>query len=150
MTKELNLLIDQLESHISDFEKTNAAVSTATVGWQIDHSLIMINVIADQIKKSNPDDYKWRFNALRAFFKIANKFPRGKARAPKSVRPMETASIEDLRSKLVLAKNNCADLASLSARSYFTHPIFGKLNLKQTIWFLRLHTKHHLKIIEEM
>lgn len=150
MTKQLQLLISELESHIPDFEKTNPKVSNSTVGWQVDHSLIMVNVIIDQLKKSNPNEYKWRFNKLRMVFKIVNKFPRGKARAPKSVQPLSTASVEDLNTKVILAKKNLAHLESLPANSYFTHPIFGDLNLKQTIWFLRLHTKHHLNIIEDI
>lgn len=150
MTKQLQLLISELELHIPDFEKTNPKVSNSTVGWQADHSLIMVNVIADQLKKSNPNDYKWRFNKFRAIFKIVNQFPRGKVRAPKSVQPVGIASIEELRTKVILTKKNLADLESLPADSYFAHPIFGDLNLKQTIWFLRLHTKHHLKIIQDI
>lgn len=149
MTK-LNALLNELESHIQDYEKSNPAISASTIGWQIDHSLIMVNVIVNQVRNSNPEEYKWRFNTLRAFFRIANKFPRGKARAPKSVRPIDTASIEDLKEKILLAKKNVAELELLPANSYFTHPIFGNLNLKQTLWFLELHTKHHLKIIEEI
>ena len=150
MMKQLQLLISELESHIADFDKSNPKISNSTVGWQVDHSLIMVNVIIDQLKKSNPNNYRWRFNKLRMVFKIVNKFPRGKVRAPKSVQPVGIASVEELRTKVILTKKNLADLESLPADSYFTHPIFGELNLKQTIWFLRLHTKHHLKIIQDI
>jgi len=148
--QQLQRLISELESHIPNFERTNPNVSNSTIGWQVDHSLIMVNIIVDQVKKSNPADYKWRFNGFRTFFKIANKFPRGKVRAPKSVQPLGIASVEDLKAKVILAKKNIAELESLPANSYFIHPIFGNLNLRQTIWFLRLHTKHHLTIIEEI
>ena len=56
--KQLQSILDQLESHIPDFEKTNPAVSASTVGWQIDHSLLVINKVTSEIKDSNPDDYK--------------------------------------------------------------------------------------------
>jgi len=150
MMKQLQILISELESHIPNFDKSYPKVSNSTVGWQIDHSLIMVNVIVDQLKKSNPNDYKWRFNKFRAIFKIVNQFPRGKVRAPKSVQPLGTASVEELKAKVILVRKNLADLELLPANSYFKHPIFGDLNLKQTIWFLRLHTKHHLKIIKDI
>ena len=49
-----------------------------------------------------------------------------------------------------IAKNSLVDLETLNANSYFTHPYFGDLNLKKTIWFLNLHTNHHLKIIKDI
>ena len=47
-------------------------------------------------------------------------------------------------------KINPFDLETLNANSYFKHPYFGDLNLKKTLWFLNLHTNHHLKIIKDI
>ena len=150
MTK-LQSILDQLESHIPDFEKTNAAVSTSTVGWQIDHSLLVVNKVISDIKKSNPRDYKWKFNKNRFLvFIILRKIPRGKVRVPKEVQPFEEITLEHLKNKLEITRNNIAELKLLEAKNYFSHPFMGDLNLKTTIDFLELHTKHHLKIIEDM
>lgn len=148
--RKLKAIVAQLESYSADFEKSNPSVSNATIGWQIDHSLLVINSVIEQLKNSNPDHYKWRFNKMRIFIQIINTIPRGKVRAPKLVNPMEMATFEDLNAKLELAKKNISDLEKLPAKSYFTHPFFGDLNLKSTIWFLKLHTKHHLKIIQDI
>jgi len=147
---KLQEIIHQLENQIPNFEKTNVAVSQSTVGWQIDHSLLVINGVVEQLKNSNPKNYKWKFKWIRTYIKIINKIPRGKVRVPKSVKPIDVANITDLTSKLELAKNNIAEMEKLSAKSYFTHPFFGDLNVKSSIWFLKLHTKHHLKIIEDI
>jgi len=146
----LKTLVNQLESHIVDFEKTNVAISQSSVGWHIDHSLMVINGIIDQLKKSNPEQYKWRLNWNRIFIQSINKIPRGKAKAPKVVQPLEPATAALLISKLEIAKNSLVDLETLNANSYFTHPYFGDLNLKNTLWFLNLHTNHHLKIIKDI
>lgn len=148
--KKLQSIISELESYISDFERTNPAVSQSTIGWQIDHSLLVINSVIDQLKNSNPENYKWRFNKWRTIIQITNTIPRGKVRVPKVVKPIDVATIEELTSKLVLAKKNLADMEKLPAKSYFTHPFFGDLKLKTTIWFLKLHTKHHLKIMVDI
>lgn len=148
--EQLQKLLIQLENNISNYEKTNSAVSNSTVGWQIDHSLLVINNVVDRLKASNPENYKWKFNKIRILFQITNKIPRGKVRVPKSVKPTDVASIEELFAKLEVAKKNIADLHSLPAKSHFTHPFFGDLKLKSAIWFLNLHTKHHLKIIEDI
>lgn len=146
----LENLINNLESHIPDFEKSNATVSSSTIGWQIDHSLIVINAVIDQLRNSNPNHYKWKFNKIRLLIWVTNTIPRGKVRVPKSVNPIDVASIETLTSKLELAKKNIAELEQLSAKSYFTHPFFGDLKLRSAIWFLKLHTNHHLKIIQDI
>lgn len=147
---KLNSILDQLESHIPAFEKTNFNVSQSTIGWQIDHSLIVINAVVEELKNSNPKNYKWKFNKIRLLIQIVNTIPRGKVRAPKVVKPIDVATFEDLTKKLELAKKNLVQMETLPANSYFNHPFFGDLKLKTAIWFLKLHTKHHLKIIEDI
>ena len=148
--KELNDLIRQIENNLSQWEKQNTTISHATVGWQLDHSLLVINGIIAQLAKSNPKDYQWRPNWKRVYIKLRNNIPRGKAKAPKQVLPVDAIAIEDLQNKLALAKSNIALLEKLQKNSFFTHPYFGDLNLKAAIWFLKLHTQHHLKIVNDI
>jgi hypothetical protein len=147
---QLITLLNKLEAEIPLHEKTNPAVSQSTIGWQIDNSLLVINSVINQLKNSNPQDYKWKFNKYRILFQVTNTILRGKVRVPKSVKPINIATIEELTTKMELAKKNLADLKTLPAKSYFTHPFFGDLKLKSAIWFLKLHTKHHLKIIDDI
>jgi hypothetical protein len=147
---KLKSVLDELESHIIDFEKTNVAVSQSSIGWHIDHSLIVINSIVAQLKNSNPQEYKWKFNWKRTYIQTINKFPRGKGKAPKAVQPTETSSIEVLNSKLEIANKSIIELENLESNNFFMHPYFGNLNLKTSIWLLELHTKHHLEIIKDI
>jgi hypothetical protein len=143
-------LLQQLESHISNFEKTNPKVSNSTVGWQIDHCLLVINGIIGQIEISDPLKYqpKWTFPKFMVF--TTGKIPRGKAKAPKVVIPTQVATQEELIAKLAAAKNNVLKLDSFSENQFFNHPYFKNLNVKQTKKFLTIHTKHHLKIIQDI
>jgi hypothetical protein len=146
----LKSLLNQLESHIVDFEKTNLSVSQSSIGWHIDHSVMTINGIIDQLKKSNPEQYKWQFNWNRIFIKCINKIPRGKAKAPKVVQPIEPATVAVLISKFEIANKRIIELENLESNNFFMHPYFGNLNLKTSIWLLELHTKHHLEIIKDI
>ena len=76
--------------------------------------------------------------------------PRGKAKAPKVVLPPNHFSAEDLFSQLKLAKKQIESTKQLPKKSYFTHHIFGMLSKKQTLYFLAMHTNHHLKIIKDI
>ncbi len=143
-------LLHQLENHISNFEKTNPNVSNSTVGWQIDHCLLVINGIIGQIEISDPLKFqpKWTFPKFMVF--TTGKIPRGKAKAPKVVIPTQVATQEELIAKLAAAKNNVLKLDTFSENQFFNHPFFKDLNVKQTKKFLTIHTKHHLKIIEDI
>ncbi|WP_412476452.1 DinB family protein [Flavobacterium sp. TBRC 19031] len=148
--KELNDLLSQIENAIPYWEKQNTTISQATVGWQLDHSLLVINGIITQLAESNPNHYQWRLNWKRTYIQLRNSIPRGKAKAPKQVRPAEFNTMEDLKNKLSKAQQNIKLLNSLPKNSYFTHPYFGDLNLKASVWFLQLHTNHHLKIVNDI
>ena len=147
---KLQNLIQQLENNISNFEKTNPKVSNSTIGWQIDHCLLVINGVISQLEISNPAEYQSNFNWNRFVVFTTGKIPRGKIRAPKAVTPIDVATLEDLKAKMEIAKNNIQKLNSLSKNSFFKHPFLNNLNLKQTEKFLAIHTNHHLKIIQEI
>lgn len=148
--KSIHHLLQQLENHIPNLEKTNPKVSTSTVGWQIDHCLLVINGIIGQLEISDPTKYqpKWTFPKFMVF--TTGKIPRGKAKAPKVVPPIHGATQEELIKKLEAAKMNSLKLDSFSENQFFSHPYFKDLNVKQTEKFLAIHTKHHLKIIEDI
>lgn len=149
--QELHKLLDKLQSDISSFDKVNLAISSGSVGWHIAHSLKTIDQIVTACKHSNPSEYQWHFNFKRfLFLSIAKKFPRGKARAPKIVRPEGEINQEILALNLEKVKENLQNWKGLDANVHFPHPYFGVLNKKETENFLVLHTKHHLMIIKDI
>ena len=148
--QNLQNLISQLESKIPFHQKTNSSVSNVTVGWQIEHSLKTIYQIALVVKNSNPQEYQRKFNKSKLFISILGFIPRGKAKAPKVVLPDENISEESLLLSLQKVKLALQEWDSFDKNAYFPHPFFGNLNKKSTIWFLKLHTNHHLKIVNDI
>ena len=148
--KQLDSILDQIERHIPNHEKINETVSHSTIGWQLDHSLLVINGVVEQLKNSNPENYRWQFKWIRLVIQITNTIPRGKVRVPKSVKPIGVSGAEELKAKLAQARKAISELETLDKNSYFTHPFFGDLNLKSAVWFLKLHTHHHLKIVNDI
>ena len=143
-------LVKELERYIALKDKRNDAVSKSDVAWQIDHSLKVLNLVTNSIIHSNPEDYKWRFNKWRLLLFTLGYMPRGKAKAPKIVKPPEVITLDDLKAQVQLAYNNVERLKPLNKNASFTHFVFGQLNRDKTIQFLKLHTNHHLKIIKDM
>jgi len=148
--QNLQSTLSQLESKIPFHEKTNLTVSNSTIGWQIEHSLKTIFQIIQVVKTSNPDDYQWKFNKSKLFISILGFILRGKAKAPKIVLPDENINEESLRLSLQKVKTALQEWETFDKNAHFPHPYFGKLNKKSTEWFLNLHTKHHLKIVNDI
>jgi|LakMenEpi03Aug12_release.lakeMendotaPanAssembly.Ray.scaffolds.fasta_scaffold44113_7 hypothetical protein len=148
---QLQSQINELESYIDKHELKKESVSNSTVAWQIEHSLLTLNMIINAVKKSNPNEYKWSLNMNRILvMTILKKIPRGRAKAPKIVQPTENISIESLKNHIEKARENILLLNGFEKNNYFEHPFFGKLNLKPTIKFLGIHTNHHLEIIRDI
>ncbi|MEY4432189.1 MAG: hypothetical protein RLZZ44_319 [Bacteroidota bacterium] len=150
MKNNLATLLNQLEHHIPDCEITNFQVSQSNVGWQIEHSLLTINGIVQALLNANPNDYVVQFNVMKWFFLLTRKFPRGKAKAPKVVVPKVEANRIDLQKHIDKTRETIKGLELISKNHFFKHPYFGNLNKKQSIWFLEIHTHHHLKIIHDI
>jgi len=147
--RNLEPSLDKLYSFISQADKQNDAVSSVNIGWHIEHSLLVISRIIETVVNSNPEKYEWKFDFKRSFVFLLGKFPRGKAKAPEIVIPKQN---EQPNYDVLFASTREAikNLASAKPNQYFTHPIFGKLNKRHTFVMLDIHTKHHLKIIEDI
>jgi hypothetical protein len=148
--KKLIALVNELETKIPHSEKINTTVSAGSVGWHIHHSLLVGLNIIQAVERSDAGNYKWKFNMRKALVFTLNKIPRGKAKAPESVRPKEQMSTAAMKEHIELLKNRLTVLETLHPNNYFKHPFFGNLNVKATIKMLKLHTKHHIGIINDI
>jgi hypothetical protein len=149
--KKLEALIRQLECKILAQTATNTSVSAASVGWHIEHSLLVVNSIMNTLQKSDPAQYKWKFNLNKLLvMSVLNKMPRGRGKAPEVVKPKGDFTSESLKNHVESTIKRLPALNSLDSNSHFKHPYFGQLNLKSAIHFIEIHTKHHLEIVDDI
>lgn len=142
--------INELEARLPEFGKKNTEVSQRSVGWHIDHSLRVMNGICTLVRDSDPKDYKWKFNAARTYTFWKGSIKRGVARAPKQVMTEDEPNIEEVRGYIEKAKKKLAKLEQLPKKSHFDHPYLGVLHRDHSKKMIKLHTKHHLKIIRDI
>jgi len=147
---KINELLDKFESQVFDYTKTNLTVSEGNVGWHIVHSCLVINSVVGSVMKSDPALFKKKFS-LKAFFVLLfNQFPRGKAKAPSFTVPSKDQSPESILNHINESRRSVMSLSKAQKNQYFTHPIFGELNTKDTFKLLGVHTYHHVKIIKDI
>lgn len=148
--KKLQLQLADIEKNIPYYQTSNTKVSKASIGWQLDHSLKVINGVMQSLIHSNPEDFKSEINLARVLLFGFNYIPRGRGKAPKVVMPPKTILKEDLVAQLERAMNYIKKIDDVNKNQYFKHLIFGMLSKKQTLQFLVLHTHHHLKIVRDI
>lgn len=148
--KNLAALIDELETSLPLAAQKNEAVSAASIGWHIEHSLLALIKMISAVEHSKPEEYKWKFNLKRIVVLAMNKFPRGKAKAPESVRPAAEMDMSNILALLDKAKQKAASFEKLPRNKYFTHPVFGDIRHAQARKVITIHTDHHLRIIRDI
>ena len=148
--KNLDAILPELATYIPKYNQSNIAISEVSVGWHIEHSLLVIKQITATVAQSEPKLYKSKFNFSRFFVFLSKTIPRGKAKAPKVVIPVDEITADSLQESLKNTYQAFTYLKDCEEHQYFMHPFFGQLNKKQTIKFLAIHTEHHLKIIRDI
>jgi len=147
--QKLEKVISDLFEYIPHAEKVNHTISKVTVGWHIEHALMVIQRSIIALIRSDPKQYKREFNWLRMLLFSVKKFPRGKSNAPDSVKP-SGEEIPNYEALVAQTRKAIDKLASAEPNHFFVHPFFGKLNKQNAITLLELHTEHHIKIIKDI
>lgn len=142
--------IHSIRKNIPNANKSNPSVSKVNVAWHLDHSLKVIIAITETLKNSKPANYNPKFSILKSIIMFTGFIPRGKARAPKAVNNKENISIESIEKQLEYAEKLLAEVKKLPENSYYTHHMFGDLNLASTLKFIGIHSNHHLKIVKDI
>ena len=149
-TDFLKPYLQELQLHIANRDSFNPKVSKVPVAWHLDHSLKVINSICNALATSDPKVYKSNFNASRIFCYTFGYLPRGIAKSPRHTLPPDTIETEDINEQLRVVQLKLESFAALDDNANFKHPYFNQLNKRQAKRFLELHTRHHLKIIEDI
>ncbi len=147
---ELRAAVSELEQVILYAKAQNTAVSKASVGWHIAHLLLTIAEILDDLRASKPKNYVWRPRPVQWFLLMTKSIPRGRAKAPERVKPLGVLSAQRLRLDLKKTQARLDEFAALSPNQFFTHPLLGEMYARTALVFTNIHTKHHLKIINDV
>ncbi|WP_439506386.1 DUF1569 domain-containing protein [Sediminibacterium sp.] len=148
--KKLIQYVNELQTYIAQADMLNEKVSGSSVGWHIDHSLLVLSQIIAAMEASDPANYQYQFNLKRFFAFSLNRFPRGVAKAPKQVRPTETFNASNTIHAFETIVPRLTVLENLASNQFFLHPFFGKLNKNAAIKMLTIHTAHHILIIKDI
>lgn len=147
---EIEIQLQRIESLFSKIDVTNEKVSEASVGWHLEHLLLILNSSLKGLTITNPKDYNPKFSLKKFVFLNFGMIPRGKIQAPKQFIPLEVPTQESVLKLINLAKERLKAVENLPEKSFITHPFLGDFDKKTTLRFLWLHSNHHLKIVDDI
>ncbi len=152
---EMELLLHQPVSLLQ--KRTRAA------GWsaseQIHHVLLAnkwaLSTIIKMLLGHGGFSESGRKNLLGAALLCIGRFPRGRARAPAGVVPDPDMPVTKLLTMLEKQRTHLDRIADqrsqlLTHRRRFRHPLLGYFSAADGIRFVRIHTRHHIKLAGEI
>ncbi|MCD9856040.1 DUF1569 domain-containing protein [Epilithonimonas sp. JDS] len=147
---KIEIQLQKIELLLSKIDVTNEKVSKASVGWHLEHLLLILNSSLKGLTMTNPKDYNPKFSLKKFVFLNFGMIPRGKIRAPKQFIPLEVPTRESILKLINRAKERLKAVENLPEKSFITHPFLGDFDRKTTFRFLWLHSNHHLKIVDDI
>ncbi len=148
--KKLVQVLSDFENQVPQYLAQNNRVSEGNIGWHIIHSCLVITSVTKSILNSNPSQCKNKFSWKVFIVLLLGKFPRGKAKAPSFTQPAGEITSDMVLEHIKEARKSAELLLTANKKQYFTHPIFGDLQLPSAIRFLYVHSYHHEKIIRDI
>jgi hypothetical protein len=148
--------IEELKSALPLHALRAPNISQWSVGNQLEHILISNQLILQQILHNSarePESGK-RLSWIGRLVLFIGVIPRGRGKAPDFSKPTECSleslndQLEKMESHLLTAEQNENVLSQ--SRYAFPHPIFGMMTVPQWFQLMTLHTRHHLKIIQDI
>ncbi len=147
MTEELA----KIEQYLENRDAKNNEVSQVDVAWHLDHVLKTIVSIHSDMEGSDPAEYDGgKFSIPLEMIFLMGDFPRGVAQAPDNVRPPENIRTADILLQLEEARDRLNRVGKLEPNQYFENAAFGQMSRNEAVRFIKIHTNHHYKIIEDI
>lgn len=148
MTPNYGLL--DLRDAIPNADKRVPAVSEWSVGMHIHHCALATIGIVRALAASTPPPPASKVPVARRLVFLSGRIPRGRGRSPDAVLPRADVSTAELNEQVEKAEEMLSRVDALDPKTWFKHFAFGVLDRDQTLKFIRIHNRHHLRIIADI
>lgn len=143
--------LEALDQFISKADVIRPSVSAASVGWHIEHALLVAEFSVKALQTDLTTTSSLSQRIKKKLFFLVKYIPRKSAKAPKVVRPAtQNPEINDLKIHLKEVLEQLQKATEAPANLYFHHPQLGVINTEETLEFIVIHNEHHLKIIRDI
>lgn len=156
--EQIDRQFEQIGELVAAGEPALAARAPKVSGWtvaqQVDHILNVAQGVFGRLTGEG-EEVAGGINLSGRLLLGLGWFPRGVARSPKTALPGEAPAAAELGERLGRLRGDYRDLRFrtgllASRRRLLRHPYFGALDCAQSLRFVAVHTRHHLKIVRDI
>ena len=126
------------------------AVSEWSIGMHVHHCGLAMIRICQSLVASTPPPPRSRFSFRTTLVFSSGRIPRGRGRSPDAVLPRQDISPAELLTLLDEAERILSEAHDLDPKTWSRHFAFGVLDRNKTLRFVRIHNRHHLRIISDI
>ena len=143
--------LEDLRTSVASAALCVPAVSEWSTGMHVHHCcLAMIGICQSLIASTPPPPPRSGFSLRTSLIFLSGRIPRGRGRAPDVVVPRQDVSPAELWTLLDQSERILAEVNHLDPKTWFRHVAFGVLDRDKTLRFIRIHNRHHLRIISDI
>jgi hypothetical protein len=137
----------------AELSSRNERVSAWCLAEQIDHVTKVTASVVEVLADANAPPLSRGLNFVGRLLLLSGWIPRGVGKSPRRLTgtPVPTPDLDAALARLVAAFDALPfERLRASRVPIVRHPKFGGLTPPQALRFLVVHTKHHLKIVDEI
>lgn len=152
-------LREELDRDDGELFVAEPRISSWSPAQHVEHVALVNRELVRTIKKlaCGFDDPRGRggTSALGKLMLALRWIPRGRGKAPGSVVPKEAPSRDELRRAILDNERELDELGALTAtidgvRGRAPHFVFGRLTARQWLAYANVHTRHHVKLLDDL
>ena len=148
MEKDIGL--GRLRGAVMDAGTCVPSVSKWSIGMHVHHCCLVIVGISRSLAASKPPPPRVRRSLLASFLLRIGRIPRGRAKTAEAALPRGDVSPPELLELLEKSEQLLAEVDRLGPQCWFKHFAFGVLDRDEAVHFIRMHNRHHLRIISDI
>ena len=150
MSRTGNNCLETLRAAVADAGLHAPDVSKWTVGMQVHHCALAMVSISTALLASSPPPPPSGLSIPRAVVLSTGRIPRGRGKSPPTAVPSAHIQQGDLLELLQQSDVLIRQVAEAESDQWWSHVFFGPMNRDQTIRFVGIHNRHHLRIISDI
>ena len=142
--------LHDLRQSVDHADVSVASVSHWSVGMQVHHCCLVMIGICQALIDSKPPPPTTGWSMVTSIVFLSGRIPRGRCKAPEVALPRQDISKEELRSLLDRSRQLSKEAGELDRDRWFKHFAFGIHDRDKSLKLLRIHNRHHLRIIADI
>jgi hypothetical protein len=142
--------LHDLRQSVDHADVSVASVSHWSVGMQIHHCCLATAAICQSLIDSKPPPPRRRWSPITSIVFLSGRIPRGRGKAPEVALPKQDISTDELVPLLDRSEQLLEQVSQLDRSRWFKHFAFGILDRDKSLKLLRIHNRHHLRIVADI